>query len=146
MTIVPANDCIEEDWLVLRLALWPDCARSKAASELQRILESPREDAFLAIDDSGCALGLAEVSLRDYVDGCTSSPVGYLEGIYAAPDSRRQGVARQLQEAAESWAREKGCTEMGSDCLIDNAESIKFHRASGFREIERHVVFLKNIR
>ena len=37
----------------------------------------------------------------DYVNGCTTSPVGFLEGLYVAAAARRQGVARALCDAAE---------------------------------------------
>ena len=40
-----------------------------------------------------------ETSFREYVDGCYSSPVAYIEGIYVTTKYRQQDIARQL-----SWS------------------------------------------
>jgi aminoglycoside 6'-N-acetyltransferase I len=50
-----------------------------------------------------------------------------------------------LVEAAESWARSKGCLWMASDALIDNAVSIVAHGRLGYREVERLVHFAKEL-
>jgi len=95
--------------------------------------------------DGAEAVGFAEVSVRDYVDGCTTQPVGYLEGIFILPEFRRKGFARALVQRAESWSQSKGCREFGSDTKLDDNASIAFHNAVGFRETDRQVVFLKTI-
>jgi GNAT superfamily N-acetyltransferase len=51
----------------------------------------------------------------DHVNGTNTSPVGYLEGIYVVPSARRHGLARQLYQRVEAWARDQGFREMGSD-------------------------------
>ena len=83
--------------------------------------------------------------LREYAEGCNSSPVGFVEGWYVDPEARRSGVGRRLVEAAEDWAREAGCTEMASDSLIDNDEGHRAHEAIGFTEVERLVCFRKSL-
>jgi aminoglycoside 6'-N-acetyltransferase I len=50
-----------------------------------------------------------------------------------------------LIEAAEAWARSKGCRRMASDALIDNAVSIEAHARLGYHEVERLVHFAKNL-
>jgi aminoglycoside 6'-N-acetyltransferase I len=88
----------------------------------------------------------AEATLRvDYVNGCVTSPVACLEGVYVEPWARRQGVARVLVEAVETWAREKGCSELASDALLENAESHRMHAGLGFEETERVVYFRKEL-
>jgi len=143
--IIPARESNRAGWLEMRVALWPECPAEKSTMEIDRILASEREDAFLAVDESGTALGFAEVSTREYVDGCRSSPVGYLEGIYVRPEYRGQGIGAALVRAGEAWARRRGCEEMGSDTEFDNRASIAFHTAVGFRESDRQVVFLKEL-
>jgi aminoglycoside 6'-N-acetyltransferase I len=145
MEIIPAESSRLSEWLDLRVKLWPECARLESEREIRSLLLSPREDAFLAVDSDGRVIGFAEVSTRDYVDGCHTRPVGYLEGIYVRPDHRHHGVARKLVLAAEAWATRKGCSEMGSDARLDDTGSIAFHQALGFQETERQVVFLKSI-
>ena len=66
-------------------------------------------------------IGLALVSLRhDYVEGCITSPVGYLEGICVKEEYRNKGIASILCKECEKWAKEKGCVEFASDCEINN--------------------------
>lgn len=129
------------DWLALRDALWPHAA-AENPDEVAALLAHPDQAAFLARDAGGTVLGFAEASMRrDYVNGCDSSPVGFLEGIYVIEGARRQGVARELVGAVTGWARERGCTELASDALLDNTDSHRMHAALGFSETERVVFF-----
>ncbi len=89
--------------------------------------------------------GFAELGSRKYAEGCATSPVAYLEGIWVDPDARRQGVARELIRGAEEWARGRGSTELASDCEIDNLTSESLHRAVGFEEVERIVCFRRHL-
>jgi aminoglycoside 6'-N-acetyltransferase I len=77
-------------------------------------------------------------------DGCTTHPVGYVEGRYVDPDVRRQGVGRALVGAAEVWAVSRGCREMASDARLDNAAGIAAHRALGFQDETPAARFRKN--
>ena len=135
-------------WLALREQLWPDCPREGHLSQMAALLASPDRFAqFVEYDASKNALGFVEVALRsDYVNGTTTSPVAFLEGIYVAPEARRQGVARKLFVEAQRWAVGAGCTELASDALIENAESHAMHQALGFEETERVVFFRKPLR
>ena len=92
------------------------------------------------------AVGFAQCQLRhDYVEGTSTSPVGYLEGLYVKEAFRKQGMARELTRACEEWAKEKGCREFASDCELENVESINMHLKLGFREVNRVVCFTKEI-
>jgi len=145
ITIVEAAPNHRESWLELRLALWPDCERDESSREISDIIESETLTAYLAFDENGTAVGFMELSMRDYVDGCSTSPVGYIEGIYVRPDHRHQRIGTKLIEAAEAWARAKGLAELGSDTHIQNSSSIEFHAANGFHETDRIVVFVKKM-
>lgn len=135
-----------EDWLALRCALWPERSAPEHRAELEDILINGREAAFIARDDSGAAVGFAEAALRhDYVNGCETSPVAFLEGIYVAPAQRRRGAAQKLCAAVEDWARQSGCSEFASDAALDNLDSHAMHRALGFAETERVVYFRKRL-
>jgi aminoglycoside 6'-N-acetyltransferase I len=119
---------------------------AESATVHDRLADAERFVAFLASDPSGEPAGFTEAALRsDYVNGCTTSPVVFLEGLYVVPGRRREGIARALIAAVETWARERGYEELASDALIDNVESHDLHRAVGFSETERVVYFRKNL-
>lgn len=127
----------------LRTFLWPaDPAEHR--TELDRLFDSDNFTAFVA-ETEGRAIGWAEASLREYANGANSSPVGYLEGIWVLPSTRRSGVARRLLEAVEQWAAGHGCAEVASDASIENQESHAWHAAVGFSEAERVVCYIRRL-
>lgn len=123
----------------LRVKLWPGCSDTDNDSWFAR------DDAttFIAERPDGSLCGFVEVGSRPYAEHCESSPVGYIEGWWVDADMRRRGVGRALIDAAERWARSKGYTEMASDALIDNHVSHSSHKALGYEEVERLVMFRK---
>ena len=130
----------------LAALLWPSHTADEMASEFSQILAQDDCAVFLAAD-GGVAVGFAQCGLRhDYVEGSSGGTVGYLEGIFVSPAYRRGGLAQKLTEACENWAKSMGCREFASDCEIENAESIAFHRKTGFAEVNRIVCFLKKLR
>ena len=134
-------------WLVLRGELWPHCPNEEHVSEMNAICSSPdRLSAFVAYDDASQPIGFVEAAARtDYVNGTSSSPVGFIEGIYVVPSDRQRCVGRALVSAAEAWARDIGCREIASDARIENEPSHAFHRAVGFAETQRVVYFRKDL-
>jgi RimJ/RimL family protein N-acetyltransferase len=130
-----------EAWAEMRAALWPDEGRDTHLREARRFFAESRQgtgtmpEAVLVAESDGALVGFAEVSRRLYAEGCETSPVGFLEGWYVAPEHRRTGVGRALVTAAEAWARDLGCQEFGSDALAENSESALAHVALGFEEV-----------
>jgi aminoglycoside 6'-N-acetyltransferase I len=142
--IVEAGDM--DEWLRMRLALWPGNNQESLLKEMQVMLSNPQEFITFVVERPASGLGaFLEASLRRYADGCDSSPVGYIEGWYVDPDLRRQGIGRQLVQAAEDWAVSHSCLEMGSDCELDNSLSWKAHLALGYQEAERLIHFCKRL-
>lgn len=132
-------------WWGLRSALWPDSSPDDIREDAARY-QGDEQVAFVWERPDGSLGGFIEVSIRPFADGCTTSPVGFLEGWYVVPGVRRRGIGRQLAEAAEQWVLSKGCTEMGSDTDLGNAMSRSIHVRLGFREVERAVHFAKTLR
>ena len=129
-------------WHAMRALLWPDPGLEDV-EECAAMLESANF-LFLVAKDDVEAIGFAEGSIRnDYVNGCETTPVVFLEGIYVLPEHRKRGVARALCLALAQWGRDRGCKEFASDALLDNLESHAMHRALGFEETERVVCFRK---
>lgn len=137
---------VEHDgWLLLRTALWPATVPPEHLSEMAAFCAKPDRFAqFIAYDGIHSPLGMIEVALRsDHVNGTSTSPVAFLEGIYVIPSHRKRGVARALVAHAERWARSAGCSEFASDAQLNDEASHAMHRALGFSETERVVYFRK---
>jgi aminoglycoside 6'-N-acetyltransferase I len=130
-------------WLAMRSALWPHCSFERHVTEMQAYFSTGGSLAtFVAVDNDGSLHGFIEASLRPFAEGCTTQPVGYIEGIYVQPAFRHRGIARALVAAAEQWAVSIGCVEFASDCQIDNEDSIGFHQSIGF-DIARQLVHFR---
>ena len=127
----------------LALRLWEGHSVRDLEEEFAELLRDPGCAVFLA-QAGGMPAGFAQCQLRrDYVEGTSTSPVGYLEGIYVCPEYRGAGLARALLSRCEAWAREQGCSEFASDCELTNTASLAFHQALGFAEANRIICFTK---
>ncbi len=134
-------------WRRMRQLLWPEMTEEENLQETgAMIAEKSRFFVRIVSSGEGQPAGFVEATLRtDYVNGCATSPVVFLEGIYVEQSARRRGAARSLVDAVEAWGREQGCREFASDALLENSESHSMHRALGFEETERVVYFRKDL-
>lgn len=125
-------------WSAMRSALWPG-SESVHKAEVERFFQHPLKTpqaVFVAEQEGQGLVGFAELSIRNYAEGCITDHVAYLEGWYVKPSYRGLGIGRRLVETAENWGREQGCTEFASDAEVDNQISAKAHQACGFEEVE----------
>lgn len=125
-------------WLRMRSALWPDGAHEHEVEIGQYFSGAfPRWPwtTLLAEDEGGRAIGMIEVSIRTYAEGCRSHAVAYLEGLFVVPEARRRGVAAALMAAAERWGRSQGCTEIAADTAPENVVSAATIVAAGFADV-----------
>jgi len=143
--IRPLTQADANIWAKFRHALWPEGSLDDHANDIARILIGGDYWGFVAIAN-GEAVGFAEVAVRRYANGCETSPVPFLEGIWVAPAARRRGIGRQLVAHVEGFAKALGFREIGSDALIENRASHRAHGAWGFAETERVVYFRKVLR
>ena len=135
-----------DEWLRMSMSLFPHTGPEDHEGDMRPFIERDDAAVFIAERPDGTVCGYVEVGTRPYVDGCDSSPVGYIEAWWVDEDVRRTGYGRALLTAAEDWARSQGYTEMGSDALLDNTLSHQAHRASGYEEVDRVVQFRKRLR
>jgi aminoglycoside 6'-N-acetyltransferase I len=152
IVIRPLETSDVPDWLAMRRELGPEWVVDRVDAFARTYFESGRIDGLEHIvliareDATGVPVGFAEVSLRDYAEGCSSNPVGYLEGWFIADQARGRGGGRALLEAGEAWARARGCVEFASDAETTNPDGIAAHGALGFTEVCRIVCFRKSLR
>lgn len=149
MRIIPADNSNLKDWIDLTLKLFPDETSEEVHETYQKYLSDDsamqKEIGFLT-QINRRIIAFMNISIRnDYVNGTDTSPVVYIEAIYVLEKYRGQGIARKLISRAEEFARERGITQIASDCLIENAASESFHKSCGFQEAERVICFVKDI-
>ncbi len=140
-----ANSNDKSEWLRMRLLLWPEAGSEDLSQEMEYILADPMTPVFVLERPEGGLGGFLEAGTRKYAEGCTTAPVGYIEGWLVDEDLRGQGLGHELVRRAEDWARSQGLKEMGSDTWLDNEVSIRAHLAMGYEEVERLIHFAKTL-
>jgi aminoglycoside 6'-N-acetyltransferase I len=144
MIVRPVEARDFDAWAAMRRRLWSDIDPAELDSEFAGLLaDSPPYLAFVAERPDGRLAGFAEASVRSVAEGAPDGPAAYLEGIWVEPEDRRSGVATALLAAVERWALDQGLAHLGSDALLDNEASHRWHLQSGFGEVVRLVVFGK---
>jgi aminoglycoside 6'-N-acetyltransferase I len=146
MEIVIRRISVEDknEWFQMRKGIWPEAPDEYLKFDMDGILRGEKDAVFMAFVD-GTPAGMIEARLREFGEGCETSPVGYIESWFVYPQYRGRGVAGALAGAAEEWARGRGCTEMASDTWLDNEMSIRAHMKLGYFEVERLVHFVKRL-
>jgi len=137
--IVPVTKENETSWAELCVELWEELT---VDSVIRMSHEGLFKNEFLYFEDDKPAAFLS-LSLRsDYVEGTKSRLTGYIEGLYVRPEFRRKGIAEKFVKYAKEWSEGFGCTELASDCTIDNEASQAFHKYMGFTETNRIVCYI----
>lgn len=138
---------INDALIVAHLAakLWPHHTAEEMLADFKETIQNENNTVFLCYDN-GNPIGFVQCGLRhDYVEGTSTRPVGYLEGIYVDPPYRKHGYAKRLLAACEAWVKEHGCSEFASDCELHNTDSLQFHLNVGFEEANRIICFRKSL-
>ena len=138
---------IKDAPVVAQLAakLWPHHTAEEMIDDFEETIRNDNNVVFLCYDNDA-PIGFAQCGLRhDYVEGTSTSPVGYLEGVFVDTPYRKHGYAKVLLTACEAWAKEQGCVEFASDCEFHNTDSLQFHLNVGFEEANRIICFRKTL-
>ena len=135
----------------MAVMMWDSHSVEELKGEFEQEIENKDCVMYIYCIDN-IPIGFAQCGLRhDYVEGTDTSPVGYLEGIFVEEEYRKRGIAKEMLDACQRWAKEQGCTEFASDCEIDNIGSfhfqgsLKFHLKMGFSEANRIICFTKRL-
>ena len=133
-------------WHRFRAELYHGLDPVFSEQEIKRTVEDPALTTFLVfINKEPDPMGMIEMSLRNIVDGCSSSPVAYIEGLYLIEKYQGQGFGKEMLAFIKNWAKEKGCTELAVDTELENERAQKFYLREGFEETYRIVQFKMNV-
>jgi aminoglycoside 6'-N-acetyltransferase I len=133
-------------WAAMLARLHPGQSLAEWEAEIETLTKLPEPYVgFLAIGDDGEPLGFIDARVRNYAEGAPDYAAVYVEDLWVDPAHRGKGVATSLLRAVEDWALAEGHRWLGSDALIENEASHAWHRAAGFQEVERLVLFGKSL-
>jgi GNAT superfamily N-acetyltransferase len=93
----------------------------------ERLAQSMREGEFLVAEENGAIVGCIYVESED--------DRGYFGMLSVTPAMQSRGIGRGLAEAAEAWARERGCSAMDIWVLDLRPELPPLYRRWGYQEI-----------
>jgi ribosomal protein S18 acetylase RimI-like enzyme len=111
-------------------------APSRAIALTKEQLASDREAMFVATRDDRILGVLRCIDQRGH-RLLRPSRFALISTVYVDPAVRRQGVLRSLMNAAVTWSRERGLTEMRLQNAVDNPLAVATWDALGFRVVEQ---------
>lgn len=128
-------------WRQFREAIYDTLEDEYHSREMEILLKSDAWHCWFVTDEHNEKIGLVELSLRNIVDGCLSTPVVYLEGLYLKPEYRNKGLGTQLIKKLRNWCSDQGYSELATDTQITNIKAQQFYEKLGFEEVDRVVEY-----
>ncbi|MFK7791850.1 MAG: GNAT family N-acetyltransferase [Devosiaceae bacterium] len=98
------------------------------AEHLEKLALMPGHALFLAIGGEvvvGQLLAMAQFQ-------ADQAPQLYIHNLGVCPTFKRQGIARELFEAAMAWGRDSGCDSVWLATDVGNTEAQGFYRSLGY--------------
>lgn len=90
---------------------------------------------FLALNDAEADnTGIGFVQLYRSFSSVAARHLWILNDLYVAPSARRQGVARQLMEAARAFAKADGALRLLLETAADNVQAQALYDDLGYRK------------
>lgn len=133
-------------WAHYRNAVYKSLSDKFHEIEMEKIFNDTDWFCYFLTDENNRIIGLIELSSRNIVDGCLSSPVAYIEGIYIEEQYRGKGAGRETMNAVHQWCKQRGFTELAADTELDNIDAQHYFNALGFKETYRVVEFCTKVK
>ncbi|MCL5997546.1 MAG: GNAT family N-acetyltransferase [Chloroflexi bacterium] len=99
--------------------------------------------AILLAELEGVPVGFVEVYLKQ--DDATNSAIvphryGHVQSLFVIEELRGRGIGRQLMDAAQQWARDRGATAIHLDTWEFDAGPLRFYEKNGYRTLKRTLI------
>jgi GNAT superfamily N-acetyltransferase len=101
-------------------------------------LEGPENVILVTIGDDGGILGV--IGLHSFPTLHAAAPVCYITALVVAAAARGRGIGRRMLEAADAWARERGCSRIVVTSAERRVDAHAFYERSGFERTGRRFV------
>jgi Acetyltransferase (GNAT) family. len=118
-------------------------SNEEMADRLAHLIRHPRFGAVLIAESSeGRVIGWLHVSVTPLLEVSLRAEVN---GLIVAEGQRSSGAGRKLLEAAEAWAKSKGCDGMSvrSNVIRDRAHA--FYVRNGYEHYKTQKAFRKRL-
>lgn len=146
LSTIEVTSANASEWLSMATQLWPEYDPRELSQTVADGIQSKKYRRLLCQNEPGVYVGFIDLSLRhDYVEGSSTTPVGYIEGVFVKPEFRNMGVGKFMVAEAGKWAKQNGCSEIGSDTSLTNIDSQNFHERVGFEKSDVVVHFIKKL-
>lgn len=113
---------------------------SDVPERLSKILDDPEADLLVAADRTDAAIGWLHVARKHSL---LSPSAAQVMGLVVDERHRSTGVGAALLDAAEAWARERGCRELLVATRITRERAHGFYRRQGYELLKTSHVFSK---
>ena len=107
-----------------------------------RGLDSREVQTVLVAEAQGRAIGWAHVAVEGHVETDIRAE---LRALVVEEKQRSGGVGRLLLEAAENWAREQGCGEIGLRSNVLRERAHPFYLRHGYEHYKTQKTFRKKL-
>ncbi len=89
--------------------------------------------------DPGIAIGLVEARAMAMAPVFRPTPMLHIHALYVVDAYRREGIGQALLDAALAWGRDKGCTEVELNVLVNNPARVLYEKM-GFQALQVEMV------
>lgn len=111
------------------------------ATEIARRIERRDGDRAVFVADAGAAaLGWTAVCVEE---GFVEGRQAWIEGFVVDERARSGGIGAQLLDAAEAWARRRGCSVMRVQSNVVRERAHGFYERHGYEKIKAQFAFRK---
>jgi GNAT superfamily N-acetyltransferase len=123
----------------LTMQLGYEVAPPLVAERLARML-AQGDQQFLVAETDGDVVGWVHVDTIEYIETGRFAVIG---GLVVDRHHRKKSLGRQLMTAAETWAREHGCSIVRLWSSAFRADSHRFYEHLGYVNIKTQYSFVK---
>ena len=103
-------------------------------------LSSSSHSSLFIAESGGEIIGFLSGELREGSPAFSSKTWAAVEDVYVVPELRSHGIGRDLFEAFQEWAHQKGATGVSLQVAAGNRRARGFYERLGFREVSVYEV------
>ena len=110
------------------------------AARLRQLTPTTKHSVFVAESPEGGLIGWLHVSLSHLLESDLRAEVN---GLIVAEGQRSAGAGAKLLQAAEEWARRRGCKGMNVRSNVIRERAHKFYERQGYEHYKTQKAFRK---